>query len=60
VNKIGHHVQTDFAIVAGWDLCVVNRVMPKAFVGEGYQIHMSLMLNYLDKLSPGYFNCSKE
>lgn len=28
VNKIGHHVQTDFAIVAGWELCALHGIMP--------------------------------
>eukprot|EP00353_Schmidingerella_taraikaensis_P010605 CAMPEP_0185591212 /NCGR_PEP_ID=MMETSP0434-20130131/63782_1 /TAXON_ID=626734 ORGANISM="Favella taraikaensis, Strain Fe Narragansett Bay" /NCGR_SAMPLE_ID=MMETSP0434 /ASSEMBLY_ACC=CAM_ASM_000379 /LENGTH=61 /DNA_ID=CAMNT_0028216045 /DNA_START=979 /DNA_END=1167 /DNA_ORIENTATION=- len=43
--------------------------MPKAFVASGYQIHMSLMLAFLDKLDAklkgdtrkkAYFNASNE
>lgn len=50
VNKIGHHVQTDFAIVAAWELSALHKVFPKAFISDAYQLHMSLMLSFLSKL----------
>ena len=50
VKNISHEVQTDFAIVQCWELCVIHGIAPKAFISEAYQLHMLLMLGYLDKL----------
>ena len=43
-------MQSDFSICNAWGLCALHKVMPKAFVAEAYQLHMSLMLSFLSKL----------
>ena len=67
IKKIGHQVQTDFAFSSAWELCVLHGVIPKSFTAEAYQLHISLMLNFLDKIDslradqkPVYFNAKNE
>ena len=61
MKNISHEVQTDFAIVQCWELCVIHGIAPKAFISEAYQLHMLLMLGYLDKLDGDkrYFDPAK-
>ena len=67
MKKIGHNVQTDFAVASPWDLCAMDGVIPKSFTAEAYQLHISLMLTFLDNIDslradqkPEYFNASHE
>ena len=50
VNRIGHLVQTDFALVAAWELCALHGIFPKAFVSEAYRLQIALMLTFLARL----------
>lgn len=43
-------IQSDFAIIAGWELCMMHGQIPQQFLAEAYQIHFQLMLAYLNKL----------
>ena len=67
MKNIGHAVQTDFAVASPWDLCLLAGAIPKSFLAEAYQLHISLMLNFLDKIDslradqkPVYFNAKNE
>ena len=67
MKNIFHTVQTDFAVASPWDLCAMDGAIPKSFISDAYQLHMSLMLTFLDKIDslradqkPVYFNASHE
>ena len=36
VNKIGHEVQTDFSLLAGWELSMMFGPVPQTFLGDSY------------------------
>ena len=50
VNRTGHHVQTDFTLVAAWEMCVLHGVAPRAYLSDAYQLHIALMLSFLNKI----------
>lgn len=45
-----HNVQTDFATVWPWELCVLHLLFPNPSVFRAYQLHTSLMLSFVDKI----------
>ena len=53
VAKIGHHVQTDYAIIAAWEMCVLHGVKPHYHLQKTYQLHAALMLSYLGRIEEG-------
>ena len=48
--KATHKGQTDYAIVSSWELCALSGKMPKYYFTEVYQLHATLMLDFLSKL----------
>ena len=45
-----HHYQTDFTIVAAWQMCVLHGEAPRSYLSDVYQLHSALALSFLHKL----------
>ena len=60
VAKCGHFVQTDYAVVAPWELSLLGVVSPKYHLAHAYQLHSWLMLAFLGANDEGnYFDSKK-